>query len=131
MAKVGQMRENKSESENVMKNVMKSQNLTAEQYRRTNRIMYVILTLCYIFFIGIEYSNGMKGVAASGSVGRMAVYAVLILILGVVIKFIGTKKTAMVIMALSYLVSYPLLCFGNGAGSLALAFPILVGFMIF
>ena len=41
--------------------IMKSQNLTADQYRRTNRIMYVILTMSYIAFVGIEYSNANKG----------------------------------------------------------------------
>lgn len=110
---------------------MKSQNLTAEQYRRTNRIMYVILTLCYIFFVGIEYSNMKKGAAAAGGGIRMAVYLVLIIALGVVIKLMGNKKNAMVLMAISYLVAYPLLAFGNGAGSLALAFPIMIGFMIY
>ena len=118
---------NKSESENVMK----SQNLTSDQYRRTNRIMYAILTLSYIFFAGIDYSNVGKGRAAPGSGIRIAVYVALILILAVVIKLMETKKTAMVIMACSYLIAYPLLAFGNGAGSLAMAFPILVGFMIY
>ena len=111
--------------------IMGSQNLTAEQYRRTNRIMYVILTMCYIFFVGIEYSNANKGTAAAGGGIRMAVYVALILAMGVVIKLMGDKKKAMVIMALSYLIAYPLLAFGNGAGSLALAFPILIGFMIY
>ena len=110
---------------------MKSQNLTADQYRRTNRIMYVILVLSYIFFVGIEVSNAGKGTAAPGGVMRIAVYVALILALGVVIKLMGTKKMAMVLMAVSYLVSYPLLAFGNGAGSLALAFPIMIGFMIY
>ena len=110
---------------------MQSQNLTADQYRRTNRIMYVILTLCYIFFIGIEYSNASKEIAAAGGGIRMAIYAALILGLGVVIKLMGDKKIAMVLLALSYMIAYPLLAFGNGAGSLALAFPVLVGFMIY
>ena len=110
---------------------MKSQNLTADQYRRTNRIMYVILTLCYLFFVGIEYSNAGKGTAALGGGIRMAIYVALVVALGVVVKLMGTKKLAMVIMALSYLIAYPLLAFGNGAGSLALAFPILIGFMIY
>ena len=110
---------------------MKSQNLTPNQYHRTNRIMYVILTLCYIFFVGIEYSNMAKGTAAAGGGIRGTVYVSLILILGVVLKLMGDKKIAMIIMALSYVIAYPLLAFGNGAGSLALAFPILIGFMIY
>ena len=118
---------NRSEREKVMK----SQNLTADQYRRTNRIMYVILALSYIAFMGIEYSNANKGTAAAGGGIRIAVYVALILALGVVLKLMGDKKQAMVIMAISYLVAYPLLAFGNGAGSLSLAFPIMIGFMIY
>jgi len=118
---------NRSEREKVMK----SQNLTADQYRRTNRIMYVILALSYIAFVGIEYSNANKGTAAAGGGLRIAVYVALILALGVILKLMGDKKQAMVIMAISYLVAYPLLAFGNGAGSLALAFPIMIGFMIY
>ena len=110
---------------------MKSQNLSPEQYRRTNRIMYIILVLSYIAFIGIEYSNFMKAKAAAGGGIRVAVYIALILALGVLVKLKGSQKVTMVIMALSYLVAYPLVVFGNGAGVLALAFPIMIGFMIY
>ena len=110
---------------------MKSQNLTPDQYRRTNRIMYIILTLSYIAFIGIEYSNLNKGKSAPGGGMRCAVYVVLILILGLIVKLKGSQKMAMVMMAVSYLVAYPLVVFGNGAGVLSLAFPILIGFMIY
>ena len=113
------------------KRFLKSQNLSADQYGRANRIMFVILTISYLFFIGIDRSNVDKGVAVAGSGIRTAVYVALILVLGVVIKLMGNKKSAMVIMAVSYLVAYPLLVFGNGAGTLAMAFPILVGFMIY
>ena len=110
---------------------MKSQNLTPDQYRRTNRIMYIILALSYIAFIGIEYSNVTKGTSALGGGVRSVVYGVLILALGVILKLKGSRKMAMVIMAISYLIAYPLVVFGNGAGVLALAFPILLGFMIY
>ena len=103
---------------------MKSQNLTPEQYRRTNRIMYIILSLSYIAFIGIEMSNVSKTATVSGGGIRAAIYAILILALGVVLKLLRDKKAAMVIMAVSYLLAYPLVVFGNGAGTLALAFPV-------
>lgn len=110
---------------------MKSQNLTPEQYRRSNRTMYIILILSYVAFMGIEYSNMTKGASAPGGGVRCAVYAVLVLLLGIVVKVMGNRKTAMVIMACSYLIAYPLVVFGNGAGVLALAFPILIGFMVY
>lgn len=110
---------------------MKSQNLTPEQYRRTNRIMYVILTLSYIAQCGIEMSNVSKGTSLPGGGIRSALYIAIILGIGVVLKFMGDKKVAMIIMAVSYLVAYPLVVFSNGVGTLALAFPVLVGFMIY
>ena len=110
---------------------MKSQNLTPEQYRRSNRTMYIILILSYVAFMGIEYSNMTKGASAPGGGVRCAVYAVLMLLLGIIVKVMGNRKTAMVIMASSYLIAYPLVVFGNGAGVLALAFPILIGFMVY
>lgn len=114
-----------------MKWKLNSQKLSADQYRCTNKIMYVILILSYIAFIGIEYSNFTKNESHPGFLFRGGLYIFLLLLLGVVNKIWGDKKRAMIIMALSYLVAYPLLAFGNGAGCLALAFPVLVGFMIY
>ena len=110
---------------------MKSQNLTPDQYRRTNRIMYIILIMSYIAFIGVECSNIAKNASAAGGGLRSVLYAALIIVLGVVVKLKGNKKITMVLMAVSYLVAYPMVAFGNGAGVLALAFPVLVGFMIY
>ena len=110
---------------------MKSQKLSSDQYRRTNRIMYIILALSYIAFIGIEFSNVTKGTSAPGGGVRSAIYGILILVLGVIVKLKGSQKLAMVIMAVSYLMAYPMVVFGYGAGGLALAFPVLVGFMIY
>ena len=113
------------------KRFLKNQNLTANQYSRANRIMFIILSISYLFFIGINSSNVDKGTAASGGGIRTAVFVALILIIGIVVKFRGNTKSAMIVMALSYVVAYTLLVFGNGAGTLAMAFPILVGFMIY
>lgn len=109
---------------------MISQQLTPNQYRRTNNRMYIIMMLCYLFFIGVEYSNMTKG-ANSNAVVRIGIYVIVMLAITVVRKFLNDKKAAMVIMALSYLCTYPALCFANGAGSLAFAFPVLVGFMMY
>ena len=110
---------------------MKSQKLSVDQYIRTNLIMYAILFMSYAAFVGIEYSNVRKGTVASGWQMRCMIYIGFLIVLGVIYKFKKDKKSTMIIMAVSYLITYPLLVFGNGAGSLALAFPILVGFMIY
>ena len=94
---------------------MKSQNLTPDQYRRTNRIMYIILIMSYTAFIGIECSNITKNTSAAGGELRSVLYAALIIVLGVVVKLKGNQKIAMVIMAISYLIAYPMVAFGNGA----------------
>lgn len=110
---------------------MKSQKLTPEQYRRTNWTMYIILTMSYIAQCGIELSNVSKGTSLDGGGIRTAIYIVLILINGIIFKLKGDKKVTMIIMALSYLPAYSLVVFSNGVGTLALAFPVLIGFMIY
>ena len=110
---------------------MKSQNLTPQQYLRTNRTMFLIMALSYILCVGIDLSNMSKGLSDSFSYLRCAVYLGMTLVIGLCVKFLGEKKISMIIMALSYLVVYSVVVFGNGAGTLAIAFPILVGFMIY
>ena len=110
---------------------MKSQNLTPQQYLRTNRTMFLIMALSYILCVGIDLSNMSKGLSDSFSYLRCTVYLGMTLVIGLCVKFLGEKKISMIIMALSYLVVYSVVVFGNGAGTLAIAFPILVGFMIY
>lgn len=110
---------------------MKSQNLTPRQYRKTNGTMYLIMVLSCILCAGIDISNMMKGAEAGATYFRCAVYLLFIPIWGILMKICGDKKIMMIIMAVSYLVIYPVVVFGNGVGTLALAFPVLVGFMIY
>ena len=39
---------------------IKRKELTLEQYRRANKVMCVILVICYVVFIAVEYSNIAK-----------------------------------------------------------------------
>ena len=110
---------------------MMSQNLTPQQYLRTNTTMYGIMVLSCILSTGIDMSNMMKGAAAGPTYARCAVYLIFIPVLGIILKLKGDKKIAMIIMAISYLVVYTTLVMGNGIGTLALAFPVLIGFMIY
>lgn len=110
---------------------LESQSLTPEQYRRTNKVMYIIMMLSCLLYTYIDYSNTTKGSPIAGSIARCIVYLSFIPILSIVIKVFRDKKAAMVLMALSYLVIYITVVFGNGVGTLSLAFPILVGFMIY
>lgn len=110
---------------------MKRQKLTPEQYRRTNTTMLIILLLSFIIYAGVDISNMMKSSFHTMGIVRCAVYAVAIIFDAIIVKIMSKKKTAMIIMALSFLVTYAVLVFGNGAGTVVMAFPALIGFMIY
>ncbi len=59
---------------------------------------------------------------------RCGIYTVALVTTGIMVKVLGTKKVGTIIMALIYAVVYTVLVFGNGAGTLAMAFPAIVGF---
>ncbi len=110
---------------------MKRQKLTPEQYRRTNMTMFLILAISYIIYAFVDISNIMKTSVTTIAIVRCAIYVGCLLISGIVAKICAKKKIAMVVMAVIFLVAYATLVFGNGAGTLAMAFPALVGFMIY
>lgn len=110
---------------------MKSQKLTERQYRKTNWSMYIMMILSCILCVGIDVSNMSKGGVTTSGIIRCALYIFFIPALGIMVKFLGEKKIAMIIMAVSYLLIYPVVVFGNGVGTIALAFPVLIGFMIY
>lgn len=112
-----------------MKLKLKKSTLSPEQLLRTNRVMFLILTIAYALFIMIELTN----VKENGSIGyvRAVIYVVLILVNLVMLRTNGKNKKAMLVYAWSFVVSYALLVLGNGAGSMVLAFPVLIGFTIY
>jgi len=56
---------------------------------------------------------------------------VIIIVNAIVVKILSRKKLAAIIMALTFLVAYSVLVFGNGVDTLVMAFPAVVGFMIY
>lgn len=110
---------------------MGKQELTPSQMLKANRIMFLILALCYFVFINVETTNMRSRGYSAVAVGRCILYVCLIVISGILVKQRGKSKGVMISMALSFVLSYPLLVFGNGAGSLPLIFPALIGFMIY
>ena len=110
---------------------MRSQNLSKRQYRKTNWSMYIMMVLSCILCIGIDLSNMNKNGFSTFGYVRCGIYGFFIVFLGIIVKLMCEKKIAMIIMAVSYLVIYPLLVFGNGVGTIALSFPVLIGFMIY
>lgn len=110
---------------------MKRQVLTQQQYQRANKVMLFILAICYLFFVGIEISNMSKHGQSVMAFVRCGLYVAAILANGVILKSIGTKKSGTIGMAVLYVILYAVLVFGNGAGTLVMAFPALVGFLMF
>lgn len=110
---------------------LKRKDITPEQYRRTNKTLLLILAISYLIYAGIDISNVLKGATLVSSCIRCAVYLGIIIMDGMVVKHMSEKKSAAIFMALTFLVAYAVLVFGNGAGALVMAFPAVVGFMIY
>lgn len=110
---------------------MKRQVLTQQQYKRANKVMFLILMVCYIFFVAIEVSNISKGEQSVMAYVRLGIYAAAILFTGIIVKALGDKNVGTIAIAMLYVIIYAVLVFGNGAGTLAMAFPAIIGFLIF
>lgn len=111
---------------------MKKQNLTPEQYQRTNKTLFFVLMVCYVIFLAVEITNWSNGVSnAVSALARSGLYVAVIVMDGIVVKMFGKKKCAAVTMALAFLAAYGVLVFGNGAATVVMAFPVIIGFMIY
>lgn len=111
---------------------MKRQKLTPEQYLRSNKTMLIILAICYLIFTAVEISNIMKADSvATMAIVRCVIYIAMILVSAIIVKLLGTKKPGMVSLAIGFLITYAILVFGNGSGTLIMAMPAIVGFMVY
>ena len=111
---------------------MKRQKLTPEQYARANKTMSIILAISYIIYLVVEVMKFSKLESIpTMSIVRCAVYVVMIIATVIVANVLKTKKAAMLFMAITFLIAYALLVFGNGAGTLVMSMPALIGFMIY
>lgn len=110
---------------------MKKKVLTPEQLRRTNRVMAMILALCYAVYLIIEISNmSTNGVKTSGIL--RCVFDVFLMIADLVmLKFKSRTRIMTYFLACTFMTAYGLFVFGNGANALGLVFPALIGFMIY
>ena len=107
---------------------VKRKNLTPDQYWMANKTMTVVLMICYIIYAVVELSNHHIDTFGKVRIGMYAVFAV-----GnyYMLKVNGKTKRAMLIMAFSFLLSYVLLVMNNGVVSMIMAFPALIGFMLY
>lgn len=110
---------------------MKIKKLTPEQLKRTNGVMAMILALSYVIYIVVEVNNmSGNGIKAMG-VLRCALYVFLMLADLVMLRIKGSSRQMMYFLAFTFLAAYTMFIFGNGASSLVLVFPTLIGFMIY
>lgn len=110
---------------------MKKRMLTPQQYFRTNRVMMMILMICYLVYMIVEIKNAGTRGATTSRVLRCVWYVAMMFATGAVVKLKGTGKMAMLFMAWSFALSYAILVLGNGVGSMVLVFPAIIGFMIY
>ena len=110
---------------------IKRKQLTPQQYLMANKTMSMILTICYIAYIGTEYSNITKGTAAPFGGFRCTIYLICMIANFLMCKFKGDKKVCMLFYCFSFLLPYLLLVMNNGVISMVLAFPALIGFMLY
>lgn len=110
---------------------MKKKALTPEQLRRTNRVMAMILGLCYAVYVMIEISNmATHGLTAMG-IFRCGLDVFLMLADLALLRVIAKTRKMTYFLAFSFLIAYTLFVFGNGANAMVLVFPALIGFMIY
>lgn len=111
-----------------MNRFIKKKVLTPEQYRRANRAMSTILAVCYFFYIAIERTNGLE---TMGAYMRCGLYGVMMVLCIVVHKLLGRTKLCMIILAVTFLITYAIMVAGNGVVVMVLVFPALIGFMTY
>lgn len=114
-----------------MAKIFKKQNLTKEQYKRSNRVMSIVLIISYLVYVVVELLNIGKFDSNNSWMIRCGVYVAMVIAAFISYLSMKTKKTCMVSLAITFLVAYGTLVFGNGVVVIALAFPVLIGFMIY
>lgn len=109
------------------KNIKRKQ-LTPEQFRMANKTMSIILAICYLLYITVEAS---KVAERPHGYFRIAIYMAIIIGNGIMTKLKSEKKAPMIFMAVTFLIAYLLLVMNNGVICMVLAFPTLIGFMLY
>ena len=107
---------------------IKRKKLTPDQYWMANKTMTVILMVCYAIYAVVEFSNHHIDVFGKVRIGMYFIFAVGNFYM---LKVNGRTKRAMLIMAFSFLFAYSLLVMNNGVVSMIMAFPALIGFMLY
>lgn len=114
-----------------MGNLIQRKALTDAQYKRANMVMSVILVLSYTMYFIVELLNVSKHGFGLGVTIRCGLYIVFTLAVLIIYKVMPTKKRCAVIYAITFLIAYGALLFGNGVVVMTMVFPVLIGFMVY
>ena len=112
----------------MLKTFIKRKPLTPDQYQIANKTMMILLMVCYLVYIVVEYTSADY---AFHSRYRIIVYIAIALLDFLVVKMKGDKKVSMLFMAVTFLLSYILLVMNNNVICMVLAFPAMIGFMLY
>lgn len=116
-----------------MEKYIKRKHLTSEQYMMANRTMAVILLICHLVYVGIEIINLSKDDSGNAAFTfmRCGIYLLFAIINLILVKAKGDTKMCMLYMAVEYLITYTILVIANGVVVMMMAFPVLIGFMLY
>ncbi len=110
---------------------IKRKQLTPLQYMMANKTMSVVLAICYILYIGVEVINLKNVDNTIFSYVRCAMYFGFAILNFVMVKVKGDQKICMLFMAFEYLFTYTILVLSNGVVVMVMAFPVMIGFMLY
>lgn len=114
-----------------MESFIKRQSLNPDQYRRANRTMCLILAICYLVYIIVEVINIGKFGMSNGLIIRCVFYGIMLLTSVIAYRVLATRKSCMIVFAVTFLIAYGVLIFNNGVVVITMVFPALIGFMIY
>ncbi len=114
-----------------MNRFIKKQALTPAQYRRANLVMCLILAVSYFVYIIVEVININKFGLSAGLIIRCILYAIMIGFTLISYKLLSSQHLCMIVYAVTFLLTYSMLIFGNGVVVIVMIFPALIGFMIY
>ena len=110
---------------------IKRTQLTPMQYLRANKTMTIILAICYVLYAVVEYSGLNQTNNPTASYLRCALYIGFMIANFIMVKVKGDKKSCMLFLAIEYLITYSTLVMANSVVSMVMAFPALIGFMLY
>lgn len=114
-----------------MGNLIQRKALTPSQYARANKVLMVVMILCYISYVVVEILNINKFGLSTATQIRCGLYIVACIAGCIVYKLKKEEKFCMLFIAICFGVTYPTLVLSNGVVVMTMIFPVILAFMIY